>query len=71
MKKSFKYILAAFAACVFSVTAFADGEPDYSAIKAKKTAKVNSDGSVTLTLETFVTGEESYTAKRNQCDSCP
>lgn len=59
MKNTFKYIIASVAALAFSLPVFAAAdEPDnWNAIKVNKTATTNSDGSYTLTLDTFVTGE--------------
>lgn len=59
MKNTFKYIIASVAALAFSLPVFAAAdEPDnWNAIKVNKTATANSDGSYTLTLDTFVTGE--------------
>lgn len=60
MKNTFKYIFAAFAALSLAANAAAQTDPDpttnWSAIKTSKDVKANSDGSYTLTLETFVTG---------------
>ncbi|MBQ0149805.1 MAG: VWA domain-containing protein [Bacteroidales bacterium] len=56
MKNTFKKIFAALAVLTLSVSAFSQG---YDAIQTSKKATVNPDGTVTLTLDTWVNGYES------------
>lgn len=58
MKNNFKYIFAVIAAALICGTASAQ---DWSSLKTDKKATTNSDGTTTITLESFVKGEMSGT----------
>lgn len=62
MKNKFRYILAALTAMIVSAPAFAQ---NINNANTQKSAKVNGDGTITLTLDTWINGYESNVYKES------